>query len=122
MGGALATLQRTGSVGPAASVIIPAQLSAVQLPRDVIARRTPSAISTAPIRTCSVIAVAVRHTAPPPGGMETGAAAARHLDDVRVMLIGRGQNWRGIRRHRGSGEAESTNKNRSCHTHLDFLY
>jgi len=57
--------------------------------------------------------------------METGAAAARHLDDVRVMLIGRGQNWRdwrGIRRHGRSGQAESTYENRSCHTHLDFLH
>jgi hypothetical protein len=53
--------------------------------------------------------------------MKTRAATARHLDDVRVMLIGR-QNRRGIRRHRSSSQAESTNENRSCYTHLDFLY
>jgi hypothetical protein len=54
--------------------------------------------------------------------METRAATARHLNDVRVVLIGRGHNRRGIRRHRSSGQAESTNKNRSCHAHMEFLY
>jgi hypothetical protein len=55
--------------------------------------------------------------------MEAGAAAARHLDNIRVMLAGRAwQSRRGIRRHRSSGQAESTNENRSCHAHVDFLH
>jgi hypothetical protein len=55
--------------------------------------------------------------------MEAGAAAARHLDNVRVLLTGRTwQSRRGIRRHRTSSQAESTNQNRSCHAHVDFLH
>jgi hypothetical protein len=113
-----ALLRQTGSVRPAASVVVPAELPTVQLPRNVIVRRVPSPIRSAPIM-MSIIAVAVRNAAPPLVGVETPAAAAGHLDNI--CFIGRArQNRRGTRRRRRSGQAENTNQNRSCHTHLGF--
>src|SRR5258706_2764734 len=102
---------------PAAPVVTLAQLSPVQVPRDVIIGRVPSPIRSAPIM-MSIIAVAIRNAAAPTVGMETPAATARHLDNVCFMPDVKVRNrGSGVRRDRRGGQTESSDESHSYNAH-----
>src|SRR5207248_7549270 len=107
------------------SVPAAVELTAVQLAGHVVGRRRAvprliavPAVEAAP-RIGSVIAVAVRHTAPPPGGVKAGAAPAGDRDDVRFPPRRR-RARRGIGGCRSS-ESDPADKADDCRAHFRCL-